>query len=170
MLRINAWDRLLKSKHDDELLIRSWCPCGDEGDQNGGLLLGLPPADEERIMKNAVEFVPRASLRLPPTDTERTDANLDAAQARPIVSSAPIRKLGWSQRYVALRVRQEIHERQDRAGGDPNGCDDCTSTPRERSSWGCPLYPGTESEQSASARLASSASPGERFKVNARCS
>ena len=56
-------------------------------------MLGLPPADEERIMKNAVEFVPRASLRLPPTDTERTDANLDAAQARPIVSSAPIRKL-----------------------------------------------------------------------------
>jgi hypothetical protein len=39
-----------------------------------------------------------------------------------------------------------------------------------RSSWGSPLYPGADSEQSASARLASSASPGERFKVNARSS
>src|SRR5262249_50254369 len=39
-----------------------------------------------------------------------TEANLDAAHARPIVSSAPIRKQGWSQRSVPLRIRQEVHE------------------------------------------------------------
>jgi hypothetical protein len=31
---------------------------------------------------------------------KRTEANLDAAHARPIVGSAPIRKQGWSQRSV----------------------------------------------------------------------
>src|SRR5262245_61860367 len=41
---------------------------------------------------------------------KRTEANLDAAHARPIVSSAPIRKQGWSQRSVPLRIRQEVHE------------------------------------------------------------
>lgn len=36
MLRINAWDRLLKSKDDGELLIPILVLCGDE---NGGSLL-----------------------------------------------------------------------------------------------------------------------------------
>jgi transposase len=33
---------------------------------------------------------------------KRTEANLDAVHARPIVSSAPIRKQGWSQRSVPV--------------------------------------------------------------------
>jgi yecA family protein len=97
MLRMDAWDRLLKSKRDGQLLIPILALCGDE---NGESLLGLPPEDEDRIMQEAVEFVPACV----------TDANLDAAHARPIVSSAPIRKQGWSQRSVPLRVRQEVQE------------------------------------------------------------
>src|SRR5262245_22789203 len=41
---------------------------------------------------------------------KRTEANLDAAQARPIVRSAPIPKQSRSQRSVPLRVRQEVQE------------------------------------------------------------
>jgi hypothetical protein len=39
---------------------------------------------------------------------KRTEANLDAAHARPIVSSAPIRKEGWPQRSVPLRVGKKF--------------------------------------------------------------
>jgi uncharacterized protein len=55
MLRMDAWDRLLKSKRDGQLLIPILALCGDE---NGESLLGLPPEDEYRIMQEAVEFVP----------------------------------------------------------------------------------------------------------------
>jgi len=55
MLRMDAWDRLLKSKRDGQLLIPILALCGDE---NGESLLGLPPEDEDRIMHEAVEFVP----------------------------------------------------------------------------------------------------------------
>jgi hypothetical protein len=75
-------------------------------------------------MKEAVEFVPACVSR--PLSQKRTKANFDAAQARRIVSSAPIRKQGWSQPYVVpLRVRQDVQERRD-----PDGCDECSSTPR----------------------------------------
>jgi hypothetical protein len=53
--------------------MASYCPilalCGDD-------LLGLPPEDEERIMKDAVEFVPRASPRSPPIGSEKDRSNL----------------------------------------------------------------------------------------------
>jgi uncharacterized protein len=55
MLRMDAWDRLLKSKRDGQLLIPILALCGD---QNGESLLGLPPEDEDRIMEEAAEFVP----------------------------------------------------------------------------------------------------------------
>src|SRR5262249_21632087 len=55
MLRMDAWDRLLKSKRDGQLLIPILALCGDE---NGESLLGLPAEDEDPIMQEAVEFVP----------------------------------------------------------------------------------------------------------------
>jgi hypothetical protein len=67
MLRINAWDRLLKSKHDGELLIP---------------ILVMKTADRCSAARS--------------TGTEKTKANFDAAQARRIVivSSPPICKQG----------------------------------------------------------------------------
>lgn len=55
MLRLDAWDRLLKSKRDGHLLIPILALCGDE---NGESLLGLSPEDEDRMMEEAVEFIP----------------------------------------------------------------------------------------------------------------
>src|SRR5262249_54450673 len=55
MLRMDAWDRLLKSKRDGQLLIPILALCGDE---NGESLLGLPAEDEDPIMQEAVEFIP----------------------------------------------------------------------------------------------------------------
>jgi uncharacterized protein len=55
MLRMDAWDRLLKSKRDGQLLIPILALCVD---QNGESLLGLPPEDEDRIMEEAAKFVP----------------------------------------------------------------------------------------------------------------
>jgi uncharacterized protein len=55
MLRMHAWDQLLKSKRDGQLLIPILALCGD---QNGESLLGLPPEDEDRIMEEAAEFIP----------------------------------------------------------------------------------------------------------------
>jgi uncharacterized protein len=55
MLRMDPWDRLLKSKRDGQLLIPILALCGDE---NGESLLGLSPEDEDRIMEEAAEFVP----------------------------------------------------------------------------------------------------------------
>jgi uncharacterized protein len=55
MLRMDAWDRLLKSKRDGHLLIPILALCGDE---NGESLLGLSPEDEDLIMEEAAEFVP----------------------------------------------------------------------------------------------------------------
>jgi uncharacterized protein len=55
MLRMDAWDRLLKSKRDGHLLIPILALCGDE---NGESLLGLPPEDEDRVLQEAVEFIP----------------------------------------------------------------------------------------------------------------
>jgi uncharacterized protein len=55
MLRMDAWDRLLKSKGHGQLLIPILALCGDE---NGASLLGIPPDEEDRIMKEAAEFIP----------------------------------------------------------------------------------------------------------------
>jgi uncharacterized protein len=55
MLRMDAWDQLLKSKREGHLLIPILALCGDE---NGESLLGLPPEHEDRIMQGAIEFVP----------------------------------------------------------------------------------------------------------------
>jgi uncharacterized protein len=55
MLRMDAWDRLLKSKRDGQLLIPILALCGD---QSGDSLLGLPPEDEDRIMEKAAELIP----------------------------------------------------------------------------------------------------------------
>jgi hypothetical protein len=124
MLRMDAWDRLLKSKRDGQLLIPILALCGDE---NGESLLGLPPEDEDRVMQEAVEFVaaggrgPRhaGGGRVRPgvrhrdrrlLAQKRTEANLDAAHARPIVRSPPILKQSRSQRSVPLRVRQQVQE------------------------------------------------------------
>src|SRR6266446_857448 len=61
MLRMDAWDRLLKSKRDGQLLIPILALCGDE---SGESLLGLPPEDEDRIMQEAVEFVPACVIAI----------------------------------------------------------------------------------------------------------
>jgi uncharacterized protein len=55
MLRMDAWDQLLKSKRDGQLLIPILALCGDENCES---LLGLSAEDEDRIMQEAVEFVP----------------------------------------------------------------------------------------------------------------
>jgi uncharacterized protein len=55
LLRMDAWERLLKSKREGQLLIPILALCGDE---NGESLLGLPPGDEDRIMQDVVEFIP----------------------------------------------------------------------------------------------------------------
>jgi len=55
MLRADAWDRLLKSKRDGQLLVPILALCGDE---NGDSLLGIPPDEEDRIMEEAAEFIP----------------------------------------------------------------------------------------------------------------
>jgi uncharacterized protein len=55
MLRMDAWNRLLESKHHGQLLIPILALCGDE---NGESLLGLLAEEEDRIMEEAAEFVP----------------------------------------------------------------------------------------------------------------
>ena len=55
MLRMDAWDRLFKSKRDGQLLFPILALCGDE---NGESLLGLPPDEEDRVMEEMTEFIP----------------------------------------------------------------------------------------------------------------
>jgi uncharacterized protein len=55
MLRMDAWDRLLKSKRDGQLLIPILALCGDE---NGESLLDLTPDEEDRFMEEAAELIP----------------------------------------------------------------------------------------------------------------
>jgi uncharacterized protein len=55
MLRMDAWDRLLKSKRDGQLLFPIFALCGDE---NGESLLGIAPEDEDRVMEEVTEFIP----------------------------------------------------------------------------------------------------------------
>ena len=55
MLRMDAWDRLLKSKRDGQLLFPILALCGDE---NGESLLGIAPEDEDRVMEEVTEFIP----------------------------------------------------------------------------------------------------------------
>jgi uncharacterized protein len=55
ILRMDAWERLLKSKRDGLLLIPILARWADE---SGESLLGLPPEDEDRIMEEAAEFIP----------------------------------------------------------------------------------------------------------------
>ena len=68
MLRMDAWDRLLKSKRDGQLLIPILALCGD---QNGESLLGLAPEDEDLIMRTRPSLFPPVSPRSPPTGGER---------------------------------------------------------------------------------------------------
>ena len=55
MLRMDAWDRPLKSKRDGQLLFSILALCGDE---NGESLLGIAPEDEDRVMEEVTEFIP----------------------------------------------------------------------------------------------------------------
>lgn len=55
LLRADAWERLFRSERDGQLLVPILALCGDE---NGELLLGIPPDEEDRVMKEAPEFVP----------------------------------------------------------------------------------------------------------------
>ena len=55
ILRMDAWERLLKSKRDGRLLMPILALCSDE---SGESLLGLPPEDEDRIMEEVAEFIP----------------------------------------------------------------------------------------------------------------
>jgi Uncharacterised protein family (UPF0149) len=55
MLRMEAWDRLLKSKRDGQLLIPILALCGDE---NGKSLLDLTPDEEDRFMEQAPDRRP----------------------------------------------------------------------------------------------------------------
>jgi hypothetical protein len=74
------------------LLIPISALCGDE---NGESLLGPPPEDEDRIMQEAVEFVPACVTAIDAYWRRKgPEADLDAAHARPIVGSAPIRTQG----------------------------------------------------------------------------
>ena len=55
MLRADAWERLLKSKREGQLLVPILALCGDE---NGESLLGIPLDEEDRVMEEATEFIP----------------------------------------------------------------------------------------------------------------
>lgn len=55
MLRADAWERLFKSKRDGQLLVPILALCGDD---KGESLLGIPPNEEDRVMEQAVEFIP----------------------------------------------------------------------------------------------------------------
>lgn len=55
MLRADAWERLFKSKRDGQLLFPILALCGDE---NGESLLGIPPEDDDPLMKEMAEFIP----------------------------------------------------------------------------------------------------------------
>ena len=55
MLRMDAWERLVKSKRHGRLLIPILPLCGDE---NGPSLLGIPPDEEDRMMEETAEFIP----------------------------------------------------------------------------------------------------------------
>jgi uncharacterized protein len=55
MLRMDAWDRLLKSKRDGQLLLPILALCGDKNRES---LLDITPDEEDRIMEEAAEFIP----------------------------------------------------------------------------------------------------------------
>jgi hypothetical protein len=61
MLRMDAWDRLLKSKRDGQLLIPILALCGDE---NGDSLLDLTPDEEDRFMEQAPELIPACVIAI----------------------------------------------------------------------------------------------------------
>lgn len=54
-LRMTAWDKLFKSKHDGQLLFPILALCGDE---NGESLLGLKPEDEDRVVAEVTKLIP----------------------------------------------------------------------------------------------------------------
>src|SRR5262245_41831917 len=94
MLRMDAWDRLGALRRRKRRIV-AWPAAGGRGPHHAGggrVRPGVRHHDRRLLAQ------------------KRTEANLDAAHARPIVSSAPIRKQGWSQRSVPLRIRQEVHE------------------------------------------------------------
>jgi yecA family protein len=106
MLRMDAWDAQVQARWpaadpDPGALRRrkrrivAWPAAGRRGPHHAG----------GGRVRSGVRHRDRRLLA-----QKRTEANLDAAHARPIASSAPIRKQGWSQRSVPLRVRQEVQE------------------------------------------------------------
>jgi hypothetical protein len=73
MLRMEAWDRLLKSKRDGQLLIPILALCGDE---NGKSLLDLTPDEEDRFMEQAPDRRPS-----PPAPQPRSAVTIAARAA-----------------------------------------------------------------------------------------
>ena len=60
-LRVTAWDKLLKSKHDWRLLFPILALCGDE---NGESLLGLSLNDEDRIVAEVTKLIPASVVAI----------------------------------------------------------------------------------------------------------
>ena len=61
MLRPDAWEPLFKSRQDGKLLFPILSLCSDN---NGDLLLGLPPEAEDRIVAEAPELIPVCVVRI----------------------------------------------------------------------------------------------------------
>lgn len=55
LLRLDAWDALLKSERNQAMLVPMLVLCGDE---KGESLLGLSPEQEDAIMQEATRFIP----------------------------------------------------------------------------------------------------------------
>src|SRR5262245_6075040 len=105
---MDAWERLLNSKRDGQLLISPLALCGDE---NGESLLGLPAQDEDRIMREAIEFVPACVTAIAAYLRRRGPKQI-SMPLTPSPSSVPHRipKQSRSQPSVPLRVREEVQE------------------------------------------------------------
>ena len=107
MLRMDAWDRLLKSKRDGQLLIPILALCGD---QNGELLLDLPPEEEDRVMEGAAELVPACVIAIAAYWREKGPKQISMALlgGPPLQPHDASSKIGRND--VPLRVWQEIQE------------------------------------------------------------
>jgi uncharacterized protein len=60
-LRVDAWDRLFKSKRDGQLLFPILALCSDK---NGKSLLGLAADEEDRVMEKMTEFIPECVIAI----------------------------------------------------------------------------------------------------------
>lgn len=91
MLRADAWERLFKSKRDRQLLLPILALCGDE---NGESLLGIPPDEEDRIMAEAVEFIPACVIAIDSYWRERRQASMPFAVRPPLQPNQASSKIG----------------------------------------------------------------------------